>query len=1017
MRRMGYEVQPPSISQYGGQAGSAKNIVKHTKEKLEVFKNINENMSMRMHEIMNWDNMNSMIVDFLYKLLQFGCLYFLGQCGVSLFLIILGVCLVVTASAWLQRRSRTPVCVITDPANKREDEKVPMWVQHPDMERTEWVNKILAKVWPRLEVWLTTTLATLANKAEVVETVEKMGCTGIRFRTVRMGVVPVRVEGVKIHNENRSEVVMDVHVTYNGDCHVELALEMPKPAAPVVSSLKNVFFEGTLRLQLNPLIKSPPLVGGAKISLLSHPNLDFELGGVAGILELPLLHQIVRYILLDQIERALLLPNNQYFSISEDVSMFCEMARTVDEPEGVLCITLVEAENLVNKDSEILGQGVSDPYTIIDFTADRLRHRFKSPCIKDDLNPVWNFICQVPVDDLRTVSDISLQLFDKDKYTKDDPLGEATLPKSVVKRAADSCKDQDFWKVLENIKKGSVRTRISWSSLSMNPVNHNDDQGLVIVLIDSCKNIFKGEETKPDVVVSVTLNDVTKVSSKAFGSCDPIFEDRMLLLANNPTVDDVKIDVIDIKNDKVAGSVCVELTQLLSQDSLCMMNQTFPLYSKNSLQQGTITISVALRYLHHSQETINTLAKGFLGPKLGSIAPQNNNDVSSGNIFGAREVSNQQIDITSSIQSEKKVSVKSLNQNDKHHQRASHKKSDKLINGEEKVSMKDLRNSIKNLTDLVNGTDPQLSNQKPTNLENGHTVRTLPKNGMVNGSDPMPRHGTIRKRHPTRTTNKKDTRPKVYLTIKYNKATSVISVVVHKVINLEETSHTSLPSPYVKTYMIETLLLSNKRDIYSKKKTKTKKNSLNPVFEETLEYFIPFYNLKHHKIEVSIFYVFCTHFVSILRSMCVPAEHWSVRLSHWVDAWSTSPGLTRRSPAVNGTCSGSQQREQCQAAGGGATLLLGDHHCKDSCQLCIYLSYFSNRCFLLNLVLSVVSGNFGYLFFESIRQFCKFVLNQKIEWSYFIKDYSSSRIPKNVELSRNPMMPCKNLSNMRKSTV
>ena len=164
---------------------------------------------------------------------------------------------------------------------------------------------------------------------------------------------------------------MDVHFTYNGDCHVELSLEMPSPAAPVVSSLKNVFFEGTLRIQMNPLIKSPPLIGGVKISLLSHPNLDFELGGVAGILELPLLRQIVRYILLDQIERALLLPNNQYFSISEDVSMFCEMARTVDEPEGVLCITLVEAENLVNKDSEILGQGVSDPYTIIDFTNQR----------------------------------------------------------------------------------------------------------------------------------------------------------------------------------------------------------------------------------------------------------------------------------------------------------------------------------------------------------------------------------------------------------------------------------------------------------------------------------------------------------------------------------------------------------------------------------------------------------------------------------------------------------------------
>ena len=89
---------------------------------------------------------------------------------------------------------------------------------------------------------------------------------------------------------------------------------------------------------------------------------------------------------------------------------------------------------------------------------------------------------------------------------------------------------------------------------------------------------------------------------------------------------------------------------------------------------------------------------------------------------------------------------------------------------------------------------------------------------------------------------------KVHLTIKFNPNTSVVSVVVHRVTNLNETSHTFLPNPYVKTYLVEAVYSSNVRDIYSKKKTKVKKSTVNPVFEDTLEYFIPQYNLKYSHV-------------------------------------------------------------------------------------------------------------------------------------------------------------------------
>ena len=141
-------------------------------------------------------------------------------------------------------------------------------------------------------------------------------------------------------------------------------------------------------------------------------------------------------------------------------------------------MTLVQAKQLVNKDSRLLGQGVSDPYATLDFVADTVLYRFKSFTIKDDLNPVWNFLCQVPVEASRTVSDIAIKLYDKDEFSKDDPLGEVAIPRSVIKRAQDTGTEQDFWQMLTNTETGSVRSRVSWSSLSTQPAIQNDDQAI-----------------------------------------------------------------------------------------------------------------------------------------------------------------------------------------------------------------------------------------------------------------------------------------------------------------------------------------------------------------------------------------------------------------------------------------------------------------------------------------------------------------------------------------------------------
>ena len=278
---------------------------------------------------------------------------------------------------------------------------------------------------------------------------------------------------------------------------------------------------------------------------------------------------------------------------------------------------------------------------------------------------------------------------------------------------------------------------------------------------------------------------------------------------------------------------------------------------------------MSLRYLHHSEAVVKTLSQGLHEKKSPDFMAHANKDESVSEIFGMKDTVKQEL-TEADLQSKHHVAVKtSENPETTPAFLAIFKnKPEEMINGSanEVDHIKTLRTSEKNISDSVNsngingvngngnGVNP-ITSKKETQNENANPVSR--KEGTLNGCQSLPRQGSKKKRHPSRAASKKDSRPKVYLTLKFNNATSVISLVVHKVVNLQETSHTALPSPYVKTYLIETLLASNKRDIYSKKKTKTKKNCLNPIFEETLEYFIPSYNLKHHRIEVKSVFCLC----------------------------------------------------------------------------------------------------------------------------------------------------------------
>ena len=95
--------------------------------------------------------------------------------------------------------------------------------------------------------------------------------------------------------------------------------------------------------------------------------------------------------------------------------------------------------------------------------------------------------------------------------------------------------------------------------------------------------------------------------------------------------------------------------------------------------------------------------------------------------------------------------------------------------------------------------------------------------------------------------------PKIQLSLTYNLANMTLSVVVHSICNLRETSVTWIPSARVVTRLIEISDTDQFRRLSNThRKTKTQRHTVNPVFEEILDYFIPVCNLRKRWVEIRV---------------------------------------------------------------------------------------------------------------------------------------------------------------------
>ncbi|XP_013167015.1 PREDICTED: extended synaptotagmin-2-B isoform X2 [Papilio xuthus] len=763
------------------------------------------------------DNMDvlGMIYRFFKKVSIVGAVYLVGYMQWSVAWLIGPVVLSVIRDQWRRENEYRRNLAKAAASSSEKDvvlarlDDLPAWVFFPDIERAEWLNRILLQVWPNVNHYARTILKESIEPA-VAESLANYKLNGFRFERMILGTIAPRVGGVKVYDKNlsRNEIIMDIDLFYAGDCDISFVLQR------IRGGIKDLQIHGMVRVVMKPLITKMPLVGGLQVFFLNNPSIDFNLVGAADILDMPGFSDILRRCIVEQVSRIMVLPNKLPIKLSDEIP-------TVDlrmpEPEGVLRIHLVQAQNLMKKDVSMLGKGKSDPYAIITVGA----QQWKTKHIDNDVNPHWDFWCEARI--MQSLGQaLEIEVFDKDEGNDDDKLGRCSLDISQVVRAG----RLDTWQTLQQAKHGKVHLRLSWHRLStdLTDLSHAITETQLVktgelssavlsVYIDSCKKLPNARTvSRPDPYLTVTVGKKTENTAVQMRTDDPVYEIGYSFLVQNPEIDLLEIKALDQKTGSILGQLTYSIRALLKEKDLCMLTQ--PITLQKSGPESKIILALQLKILKEAikEEDVDTESVSDVPvvPEPVAVssplppAPQPAPSAPPSALPATPPPTPAVMDSTDAAQPP-------------------------LILNAELKKLED------NLQD--NASDKSIP------VEHIERAVDVPQEETPSGRD-SPK--LVHRTSSITTSAGEAGLGRILLSLRYSMQHQTLYVVVHKIMNIPLKDPTNVPDPYVKLY----LLPGRSKD--SKRKTAVVKDNCMPEYDEQFEWVISHAELHSRQIEVTV---------------------------------------------------------------------------------------------------------------------------------------------------------------------
>ncbi|XP_048379307.1 extended synaptotagmin-1 isoform X1 [Stegostoma tigrinum] len=544
--------------------------------------------------------MMTLLTRFGKTLLWLMLIYLTGYFGLSVSFLVFGLMLWM---GWKMRREskqnklRDAFYLLENEENvtrKRTNKSLPAWINFQDLERADWLNKVLQQAWPFVGQYLE---KLLVNSIAPIIRSSNNHLQTFAFTKVSFGVKPLKIHGVQVHTgTDKRQVTLDLHISYIGDC--EINVEVKKYFCK--AGVNGIQLHGMLRVILEPLIGQMPLVGAVTLFFVRRPVLDINWTGLTNLLDIPGLSSKSDTVLMDTIASFLVLPNRITCPLVGDLHV-AELRSPL--PRGIVRIYLIEAASLESKDTYVKGfiKGKSDPYAIVRVGT----QAFMSKTISETVNPKWNEMYEVIVHEVPGQL-LEIEMFDKDP-DQDDFLGRMQLDLGEVMKN----QTVEEWFTLKDVERGKVRLKLEWLSLYSDPakleqalmVNNaiavqNSEEpsaAIMVVYVDQAQDLpLKQGTREPNALVQVSLLDKTFESRTVYNTNAPVWEDAFTFFVQNPNQQDLDIQVKDDDRQFSLGSLSIPLSQLLVSPDMSF-DQWFPL--EHSGRHSQIYLKIIMRVL------------------------------------------------------------------------------------------------------------------------------------------------------------------------------------------------------------------------------------------------------------------------------------------------------------------------------------------------------------------------------------------------------------------------------------
>ncbi|KPP68992.1 extended synaptotagmin-3-like [Scleropages formosus] len=421
---------------------------------------------------------------------------------------------------------------------------MPAWVNFPEVEKVEWLNKILLQAWPFFAMFME---KLLKEKIQSAIRASNPALKTFSFTKVHFGQRPLRVTGVKAYTDevDKREVVLDLNLSYMGD--VDIDADVKKP---ITAGVKSLQLQGMLRVILEPLIGQSPLVGGITI-------------------------QMTESAITDVIASLMVLPNRMCIPLIDQVK--------VDQmrfplPRGIVRVRLVEAQDLVPMDTYMMGlmKGKSDPYAILRVGT----IQFRSKTIKETLDPCWNEVYEFMIHEAPG-QELEVELFDEDTTDTDDFLGRSETWEGAPKPAM---------AIPPKGPQTAGRVRIPFAFQTSDGCSC----AMLSVYIDSAFNLpLTRKNVNPDTYVEFSVNKQSQKSKVIFASKDPVWEECFTFFVHNLS-HSLNVQVKQNEKKTLLGTLSLPLSRILSASDMTL-DQRFQLEQSGANSQ--IKMKTTLRIL------------------------------------------------------------------------------------------------------------------------------------------------------------------------------------------------------------------------------------------------------------------------------------------------------------------------------------------------------------------------------------------------------------------------------------